>query len=190
MKTKLKVSNISYNTIPFLDEKLKELVDAKKIDFYMYIFHKAEENELSDHIHIIFYPTKSIDTSELDVLFTQPVDYNDLPLGMTKIWKPVYKNHDLEWVLYALHDKVYCKAASKGEKKYTYTPNDIISNDERTKQDLIFQAYHETEFYHDLAITQMVIDNNLSGTDLLTNGYVSIKNACAYHHYIQMLKGG
>lgn len=190
MKTKLKVSNISYNSIPFLESKLKELVDANKIDFYMYIFHKAELDENSDHIHIIFYPTRNIDTKELDSLFTEPDQTNILPLGLSKKWKPVYKDHDLDWILYVLHDPVYCKATSKGEKKFTYTPNDIISNDERTKQDLIFQSYHETEFYHDKAITEMIIDNNLSGTDLLTNGYVSIKNACAYHHYVQMLKGG
>lgn len=190
MKTKLNVSNISYNTIPFLDSKLKELVNSNKIDFYMYIFHKAEEGELSNHIHIIFYPTRGIDTKELDCLFTEPDPNNILPLGMSKKWKPVYKDCDLEWILYVLHDPVYCKAKSKGLKKYLYIPENIISNDERTKQDLIFQAYHETEFYHDKAITEMIIDNNLTGSDLINNGYVSIKNACAYHHYVQMLKGG
>lgn len=185
------ISNISYNSIDYLRNKCDELVKCGDIDFYMFIFHHKEECELDDHIHIILYPSHQIDTKKFDKHFIEfRLDDSELPFGFSKVWKPVSKDCDLEWILYVLHDEVYCKAKCKGDKKFRYLPKEIISNDERTKQELVFSAYHETSFYHDLEIQKLIIDNNMNGADLIKNGYVPIKQACSYHHFTQMLNGG
>lgn len=184
------ISNISYNTPTYLKKKLDKLVDDGEINFYIFIFHKREDDELSDHIHLIMYPDKIVDTKKLEKEFIEFEIGEELPLGVSKKWKTVSKDCDLDWILYVLHDEIYCKAKCKGEKKYRYTSDEFVTNDIRTLKDLVFSAYHETEFYHDIEIQRLIKENNMSGADLIQNGYVPIKNACAYHHFTQMLQGG
>ena len=195
MKTRQMFSGINYNTHHFLKAKLDELYDNRWIDYYMFIHHKkengknAEFHENKDHTHVILYPARQIDTRDLLKEFAEFTKDNPLPLNFTKLFKIVHKDKDLEWLLYILHDPIYCRAKCM-EKQYTYTPAEIISNDDDVRDDLLFRAYHETEFYHDKSIQDKIIKQNMNGSDLITNGYVPISKACGYHHYMQMLKGG
>ena len=190
MKTKQKQSNISYNSIDWLKTKCDELIDKGDIIFYIFIPHKAEDDELENHIHIILYPAKQIDLTNWDKHFLEYNINTHMFDGFSKVWKTVHKDSDLEWILYVLHDPVYCKAKCIKEKKYLYSFDEFITNDIRTLNNLIFRAFHETEFYHDLEIVNLIQDKGYSGSDLIKNGYVPIKQACAYHHFEQMIKGG
>ena len=87
MRTKQMISNISYNSIDFLKSKCDELVVCGDIDFYMFIFHHKEEDELSNHIHIILYPSHLIDTKKFEKHFIEfRLNESELPF--------VFPNHD------------------------------------------------------------------------------------------------
>ena len=51
MNTRNPISTISYNSMLFLKAKLDELVNAKVIQFYAFIFHKGEDDEAGKKDH-------------------------------------------------------------------------------------------------------------------------------------------
>ena len=65
MRTSKPVATISYNTQPFLDAKLLELVRNKKIQDFVYIYHLAEEDEKKNHCHLYIEPNTLIDTMDI-----------------------------------------------------------------------------------------------------------------------------
>lgn len=188
MKTRLIISNISYNTEAFLKGVLDSLVSEGYIKFYMYIFHKAEDDELKDHFHIILYPDGTLDTNQIYPKFIQPDIDDEYPLCVTRMWQTVAKDKDLEWILYVLHDKLYCRLKCGYEKKYTYLSDDLKSSDRFALSNLLYRAYHETDIYHDMEIIKKIKDEHFQTKKLIENGFISIKQAPAYHHFIQLLK--
>lgn len=129
METNLPISTISYNTLPFLNSTLQELVNTEKIEWYNIAPHKGEPDEQNDdhkdHAHVLIYPHKKIDTVQLRKLFVEHDPTNEKPLGCL----PFKKSKTFaDWYLYALHDPVYL--ATKGQSRtYTYTKEDIITSD-------------------------------------------------------------
>ena len=51
MITRVTTSTICYNTPQFLKMKCDELISEGQIDFYCFVPHKKESDELKDHIH-------------------------------------------------------------------------------------------------------------------------------------------
>ena len=133
MRTSKPFSMISYNTRPFLIEKLNELKDGGLIQFWAFIEHLAEQDERKAHKHLYIIPAKLIDTQRIEKAL-QEIDINDLtakPLGA--IFPQSSKFAD--WYLYGLHNKKYL--ALKGQKrKYTYNDNAFVVSCQDTFQEL------------------------------------------------------
>lgn len=126
MKTTKPISTISYNSEVFLVSKLKELQKAKKIQFWAFIQHIAEEDEKKAHKHLYIEPAKSIQTEDLRE-YLQEIDETNIskPLGCISFNSSKFD----DWFLYVLHDEKYL--ASKGQsRKYHYKAIDIISSDD------------------------------------------------------------
>lgn len=100
MNTRKEISTISYNSVEFLTEKLQELLNEHIISDYMFIPHKAEEDETKDHIHLWIKPNKLLDTMDLQS-FLQEYD----PLHPDKPLKCIdfrFAKTD-DWILYSIH---------------------------------------------------------------------------------------
>lgn len=121
MATQKPISTISYNSEPFLVEKLQELYSAHIIQAYCYIKHKGEDGD-KDHIHLRIEPNKKLDPMELTDMLKEYVKGQDKPLGV-RPWRP---SKEEDWTLYVLHDHDYLNlkygGGDKGEKlPYSWT---------------------------------------------------------------------
>lgn len=126
MKTTKPISTISYNSEYYLVSRLVELQKAKKIQFWAFIQHTAEEDEKKAHKHLYIEPAKSIQTEDIRE-YLKEIDEKDMskPLGCISFNSSRFD----DWFLYVLHDEKYL--ASKGQsRKYHYKATDIISSDE------------------------------------------------------------
>lgn len=190
MKTNSMLSTITYNSTEFLKCKLDELVLFKKIDFYAFIFHKREETEKKDHIHLFLIPSASIDTRQIDEYLIEPVK-NSKPLGTCTIWSKVAKNCESDWFLYGLHDMQYLRM--KGlSREHFYLPDDFVSSSKEALDNFIYDAYHTSKFcFHNHIIRAYNESKDVQQTtvDLVLNGYVPLQNMTAIHHLSQILKG-
>lgn len=120
MKTSKPISAISYNTEPFLHAVCGALLKAGLLTNYAYIRHTGEEGD-KDHIHLVLFPAKPLDTSKLAPDFSEVVDGETRPRGLVGL-KPCASVVD--WVRYAVHDPAYL--AIKGERRqYRYRYEDI-----------------------------------------------------------------
>ena len=112
MATQKPISTISYNTEPFLREKLNTWLDAHIIQAYQYILHKGEDGD-KDHIHLRVEPNKKIDPMNLQE------QLREFHLGSEKplCCRPFRPSKEEDWFLYAVHDKDYLKLKYKGGEK-------------------------------------------------------------------------
>lgn len=139
MQTSKDLSNISYNTIPFLKGKLDHLFEHHIIEFWAFIKHKPEYNEdnlanRKEHIHLMFRPNKRINTMVIAKEFYEPDPESNKPLKCTDDWRIV--NSFADWWLYVLHDKQYLKHKHL-EREFHYSIDDFYSSDMDTLERLI-----------------------------------------------------
>lgn len=129
MKTSKTISNISYNSPAFFESKVNDLVQRGVIEWCYWILHKADIDELKNHIHFVLKPCKAIDTHLLRSEFNEfDPKHPDKPLTCTAVFRPVLTGHMDDWLLYAVHDPSYL--ASKGQKRnVTYSFDDLKSTD-------------------------------------------------------------
>lgn len=124
MATQKPISTISYNTEPFLKEKLDTWVKAHIIQAYQYICHKGEDGD-KDHIHLRIEPNKKLDPMDLGEQLREYQMGKDKPLGC----RPFRDSKEEDWILYAVHDEQYLKlkygGGEKGEK-LPYKWQDIV----------------------------------------------------------------
>ena len=128
MATQKPISTISYNSEPFLREKLEIWLDAHIIQSYQYICHKGEDGD-KDHIHLRIEPNKKLDPMDLKEELKEYVIGNDKPLTV----RPFRPSKEEDWFLYAVHDKDYLKLHyGGGEKaeKLPYSWQDIKAPDD------------------------------------------------------------
>ena len=119
MRTRKPISNISYNTIPFLKAKLEYLESKGKIENWFFIKHKAELEEdiqanKKDHIHLYIKPAVFLQTMELTEEFKEVDPEKEKPLGVLKEWQICNSFGDL-W-LYFIHNPLYLQ--HKGNKSF------------------------------------------------------------------------
>lgn len=90
MQTAKPISTISYNTEPFLVQTLNALVKAKRIDFWAYIHHFPEDDEvkLKHHFHVYLEPSKRTQTATLKEEFLELDPNNEKPLGVLTFTRP------------------------------------------------------------------------------------------------------
>lgn len=190
MRTKQYISTITYNTIPYLELKLNEMVGSNILDFYAFIYHKKECDEKKDHIHLFLMPSRQVDTAKLNEDLSQPVKDSDKPLGTCGIWHIVGKNNISDWILYSLHDAVYCKLKGYLDRVYTYSIEDMHTSNVDGLNELYFDALHSSKFYFDKHIRDVILQSEnhyQAGVELVKNGYVPLQNACSFHHFLQMI---
>lgn len=117
------ISTISYNTEQFIERKLEQLYKAKIIVDYRWIKHFGEDGD-KDHIHLIMFPNKRVDTGELQEEFKEVVPSEEKPLGVL----PIRTSKEDHWLMYVLHDEDYLKAHKSdndGDGKIPYDITDI-----------------------------------------------------------------
>lgn len=131
MKTSKPVSTISFNSEAYLRGKLRELTAAGVLEFWAYIRHDPEPDEVGDeaggkqHFHVYMEPAKMIQTTDLRAAFRELDPTNPKPLGCLLVEKSKFD----DWYLYALHDADYL--ASKGQSRaLAYEPEQVRTSDE------------------------------------------------------------
>lgn len=121
------ISTISYNTKQFLDRKLEQMIEAKIIVDYRYIQHEGEDGD-KDHIHLLMYPNKRVDTGVLQEEFNEVPNgtAEEKPLGVM----PFRTSKTDHWLMYVLHDIQYLhnhKSDNDGDGKIEYDLTDIVT---------------------------------------------------------------
>lgn len=190
MRTKQNISTICYNTDKFLKFQLDELISSNLIDFYAFCRHKKECDEKKDHIHLFLMPSKQIETSDLNVRFTEKEKDKDIYTGTCGIWHTVGKNNTSDWLLYTLHDPVYLKIKGCTDRVYAYTLDDFITSSIDGLNELYYDALHTSKCYFDKHIRDKILESknpHQTGVELVKNGYVPLSSACSYHHFLQMI---
>ena len=124
------ISTISYNSKEFLQRKLNQLFKAHIIEDYRYICHLGEDGD-KNHIHLLIYPNKRLDTVELREEFTEIDPNNEKPLGC----QPFRQSKTDHWLMYVLHDELYLRiheSDNDGDGKIPYELDDVITPFEET----------------------------------------------------------
>ena len=126
MKTARPFSTISYNSESFLKSKLDELVENGVLDFWAFIDHAPEEDELKAHKHVYFIPSTMLQTDYIKKYLQEFDEKNpDKPLGVTIFSSSKFD----DWFLYGCHDKAYL--ASKGQsRKQHYVKSQFVTSNE------------------------------------------------------------
>jgi len=118
VRTTKPISTISYNTAPYLEQKLNELQKAKKISLWHFIQHQGEDDEAGkkDHIHLYIEPSKLIQTDDLKEFFSEyDPTHSSKPLTCLTFRSSKFQ----DWYLYGEHNKAYL--ASKNQtRRYAY----------------------------------------------------------------------
>ncbi len=170
MNTRSDISTISYNSIPFLLDKLNYLYNNHKISDFMFIQHKAEDDELKDHIHLFLSPNKQLDTMTLQEILTEfNVDDPAKPFKCINFRKSKID----DWILYNLHDTDYL--LTKGEtRRYHYDKNDIFAADLDNLEYNYYHAFHCSKFAEDRRNTNLIFDFDKNKADLIRQGRIPI----------------
>ena len=132
MATQKPISTISYNTEPFLKEKLETWLQAHIIQSYQYICHKGEDGD-KDHIHLRIEPNKKLDPMDLIEQLREYQLGKEKPLGC----RPFRPSKEEDWILYAVHDSDYLKQKYRGGEKGEKLPYKW--------QDICVPEYYDTE---------------------------------------------
>lgn len=125
MRTSKPFSTISYNSESFLKSKLDELVNGGVLDFWAFIEHAPEDDELKFHKHVYFIPSSIIQTDYIKKHLAEYDPKNpDKPLGVTIFSSSKFD----DWYLYGCHDKAYL--AAKGQtRKHHYIKEQFLTSD-------------------------------------------------------------
>ena len=190
MKTSKPVSTISYNSEEFLKAKLDYLTKSGSIAFWYYIKHNGEYDtetgvQDKDHIHLYVESGDRVDTIKLGEMFVEYPngDFNALPLKCMPF--RVSKVYDA--LLYNIHHSQYL--LMKFEKKeFSYTLDDIVTNDRDYLNQLYSEALHSDLFKRDRMIKLM--DNGVSMAEMCFHGLINPSQAYQLAFYEQMFRKG
>lgn len=181
MKTSKPFATISYNSADYLNTKLLDLVQRRKIDFYAWILHHPEEDEKKEHKHLYIVPNGRIDTDQvLDYLTEIDPTKPDKPL---KCMRP-RSSKFADWYLYAIHDTAYL--ASKGQaRKYHYRQEDVQTPD----SDYLLEEIHTIDFtkLNRQNTLKAAAQNGVPFEELLFSGIVPIQQTYAYKQAYELM---
>lgn len=135
MRTTKTIATISFNTREYLELKLRELTNAKRLSFWAFVCHKPEDDEggKKEHFHVFVEPSKMIQTDDLkEALKEFDPEKPDKPKGCISFR---FSKFD-DWYMYVLHDVRYL--AQKGQlRKFHYVHDDIVTSD---PDELLFRS--------------------------------------------------
>lgn len=172
MNTSASISAISYNTSEYLDMVLHRLYDLHIISDFMWIKHKAEEDEKKDHIHLWLNPNTRIDTINLQNEFKELEVGCDKPLGITN---PRKSDID-EWILYCQHFRPYLFSKLE-DRKFYYQKSDFHYLDQDTFEENYYHAFHSSDWAKQLQINTLLEDPNFCRADLILKGVLPLNQA-------------
>lgn len=167
MATQKPISTISYNSEPFLKERLDEWLKAHIIQSYMYIKHKGEDGD-KDHIHLRIEPNKRIDPMCLtESLKEYDPKHPDKPLCV-RPWRP---SAEEDWIMYSIHDKDYLarKYESSSKEKLPYSYTDIVCSEGFDIETAYIRARQAVE-YTAPSIVKALQEGTKSPVDVISQG--------------------
>lgn len=180
MNTSKPIATISYNSIPWLEDRLTELLRNRTISAWFFMPHKAEKDEKKDHIHVWLNPNKKLDTMALQDFLKEPVDGSTKPLGCIDFTSS--KIDDA--VLYYAHYKPYL--AWKGQsREYHYDWNEFHTSDPDFMDNAIYHALHCSEFAERLRIMN-ALDNSPEPAKLISSGIIPLQLSTQVRAYLQL----
>ena len=182
MKTSKPFATISYNTAPFLESKLADLITQGSIEFYAFIEHLPEEDETKAHKHLYVVPSGRIDTEQLREYLTEI----DLQKPAEKPLKclPCKSSKFADWYLYGLHDARYL--ASKGQsRKLHYTQEEFKTSD----ADFFNEEIHTIDFSKLNRVDALVnaVESNVPFSDLVRLGMIPLQQFVGYQRAYELL---
>lgn len=185
MRTTKPISTISYNSPAFLEQKLNELLKAKRISFWAFIPHHGEDDEAGkkDHIHVHLVPSKMLQTDDLkDELKEFDPTHPTKPLGCMTF---VSSKWD-DWYLYGLHDRRYL--AMKGQtRRHTYKHESFRTSDE---DELLCKARQiDMIALSPYADMEDAIDNGITWSEYFRRGTIPITQLHAWQTAWELLAG-
>lgn len=185
MRTSRVISNISYNTPAFFENVVMSLYERHVIDWCYWILHKADVDELKNHIHFVLKPSRQVDTFDLKKEFDEfDVSHPSKPLSCTSSWHFVVTGHLDDWLLYAVHDVGYL--ASKGQKRnFTYSFDNLCATD----YDALRYDWNSIDRlkYSRLASLAEAVKSGLPWLDIVQTGLFPMSHYNAYHDVYKRL---
>lgn len=171
MRTSKPISTISYNSPNFIKSKIEYWKSIGLIEFGMWIFHKAEQDEKKDHCHVFLKPAKLIQTMDLENDSIE-IDPNNLDKPFKMVSFRVSKESD--WLLYSIHDKAYL--LEKGlSRSYHYSFDDVITTCSDTLIDIISHLADERKGRLEYRIIECV-QMGMSWTQIVKSGIIPIRS--------------
>lgn len=167
MATQKPISTISYNTEPFLKEKLETWYKAHIIQNYMYICHKGEDGD-KDHIHLRIEPNKKLDPMDLMEDLREFQLGKDKPLGC----RPFRPSKEEDWILYAVHDEDYLKikyGGGESKEKLPYKWENIVAPENYDVEVAYIRARAKLE-HTSSNLLKRIQQGNVKPTDLIAEG--------------------
>lgn len=138
------ITSITYNSVPFLTDKLNALVETGRLEEYRFIEHYKDTDPNTGevkkaHIHMWLLPNRRLDTAMLRKEFNEIDPSNTLPLRPQPFEKC---NSEGDWLLYVLHDPEYLELKGlAGQGKEPYELDEVKCTD----RDLLEQVYREAK---------------------------------------------
>lgn len=185
MKTRMPISTISYNSRPFLLNKLQELERNHRIDAWAFIYHYSEADEKSDHFHVLMIPNGTLDTTVLRDEFNEFVPTNPLPLKVI----PFHLSKKIDdWILYNAHYRPYLTWKHQ-KRKYHYDFDCFASSDSMWLEYLINHALTASEFAERSATLKAIQDSRNNLGSLIDTGVVPLNMATSVYAYRNLIDG-
>lgn len=180
MKTSKPFSTISYNSEEYLIRKLNELVLRRNLEFWCFVHHYAEEDELKVHKHLFIVPNGQVNTDQISEYLLEPDPPNPKPLGCIRF----RSSNFTDWFLYSSHNEAYL--LSKGQfRRYKYALNDFKTSDlDYLQEEIHLIDYSKLNRFNAL---REAIDNGETFTELIKTGSIPIQQIGSYERAYTLL---
>lgn len=188
MLTQKPIATISYNSEKFLVGVLDALLKSKRIEFYTYIPHKGEYDEITkhqdkDHIHVFIIPNGRLDTVELLDNFVEITPEHEKPLRCINF---VSSRFDA-WYLYSIHDRDYLNTLHE-KRQYEYDISECRFSDEANFRQLVFETYHSSDITLNMRLSQ-ALKSGMNFKSLARSGHITLSKSSQYLSFRNLYYG-
>lgn len=185
MSTSKPITTISYNTESFLKMTLDHEVEMKRVQWYAYIKHDAEEDETKNHFHLLVIPNVMTDLMDFQFRFREIDEDNPKkPFGVMPC-RAIAKDNIDDWIPYVLHDRGYL-ALKRETREFFYKKEDMVTSDEDYYDYLYKHAFKASKWAKDNELIQLLISGDLKPHELIDKGYVSWNMSTQINAYYYM----
>lgn len=165
-------STISYNSEPFLQTVLNELVSDGVLKFASYIKHKAEKDEAKDHCHVYFEPNGALDPQKL--LMEQFSEFDPTHPNKPLACLPFRRSKTDDWILYGMHHAEYLWMKERQTREFHYKIEQFWS----TSPDYLRELYNNINWsFMDNVVIIDSFKSEEQMQDLIHQGVINVRNA-------------